>query len=1616
MGNNDNLANKITDESGLVSDKLNTEKEKDRKPVTNVLKEENVDYVKSINKLNIVDHVIGIFSRNKYTSDAEVSNDDISNDLGDISKSFKKAIKEDDKETIDRNSTEFLSTIANSTKNIATSTEEINKYQHTKADIFFKKSIELQYRSLALTSEQLAATKIANTTLKNQLEAIVKNTSLPEEGKATFKERMVKLFWSRLPEIINNDKLPFKFIKDQMVDVGSKKLFSGFQKSLHAVGSLRASKDGGVLNSLRNITTDNNRYINKLGDNVVTNTISEAIRGGDTSVFTRDGSHLDEDGGDRLKAAVNKSIVETIPELLSKIHNEVRGIRTGENVSEDTELVKDTNTGKFITRKKAIKNIKAELNANVSKNAEEYNKLIDILETGLDGERLDTKQRNVLIKSLQKSQILGNGLYYTNFTHKDILKHLDKKSSKILEPLLDNLNNNIEDRKYAERVIKQLATITDTPPNLDNLSINEKLDKGHTSLLTDAGVLKGGDFNKKKLTKNIDKVHALNKPKVGFSKGGYTGDGNPKEEAGVVHKSEYVVSKDMLGKIKEGKGLNVFKKIKDASKRIKTGIENKRLEKMDLSDLRAKFFDSKEFLSGEVNTFSEWMKNKHPHIKDDVLDEYKEKSISNVNKIKNSFKESMETPKEVRVENLKDRLNKAKENISSKSVNVEGKVEELREEFFGTKEYREGKVTDFKQWLEAQGMFVPNIEEKLTGSKDNIKNITETISKSVREKYDEYKDNLVKLTDEQEEAMKAQFFKSEEYLSGKVVDFKDWLSVQGFRPTYDTLEDKIVSITTKFNKAFKALDLKFLAGEGVKKFSEYLKNRKLKTLKPDENKAMMDEYLKDPGMIESNFKISYDSWLEVRGYKKPKDPIIKRILAKTRAWDKKIVKGSLKAGYKLGKFGANYVKDDLMFKYQMGVKPMMSLAKYAGDGVVSAMTGGKYSPLGIGQEKDVDKAHRTGKRSATTVVKGLLSKTRGIDKSAAKGEPVVKTAKAVKSVVKAPAKVINVATEIGKKALDTTGVTDNDLTKTSKDVERAHRLGKVKSNVTGKLNDKINTILKFIKKDIDKKDEIKKEQKPVKNTDTVKKINPFDRDGDGDRDGNWKERLEDKKKTPVKQKISSKIKEVAKDNKGGILGVLMAIYPFIKGIGKSLLGLPKKLLGGMTKMFSGLGSTISSAVGSVASGVKSVLSKGASLANKATGGLAGKAVAGVKSIGSKIMKKIPTGKVMSVLKSFKSVIIKKMGTKGATILSSKIAARAIPFAGAALLAYDAVKIGYYYFKEGMSLKSATSKQILGFDLFNKDEAPVDENGEPIKPDVSETKNKETAAETKGKPDTTKTNTEKAKLVPKKSDVRSAKNTPGENITFNGQRLFLTVEEAKKYHSIKDPFDGIDYLEEIANKQNSESNQDIKTNTKNVLNNTNVKKKQPANNPTYNRSKRSVGNETITFNGQQLKLNPDESKAYHSIKDPFKGIDYLEKIANKRNSIEQNSKPVSTTVPKQASTVSSNQTQTSTSVPKAKTISSISKDNSTIQHLKEQNKVANKSVNELEEIKTHAKESTDIQKKMASTLDKLLDVLSSKETVPQTTPVEQNNHKVIDSSTVPNPSIDISRKTHIRNAS
>ena len=246
------------------------------------------------------------------------------------------------------------------------------------------------------------------------------------------------------------------------------------------------------------------------------------------------------------------------------------------------------------------------------------------------------------------------------------------------------------------------------------------------------------------------------------------------------------------------------------------------------------------------------------------------------------------------------------------------------------------------------------------------------------------------------------------------------------------------------------------------------------------------------------------------------------------------------------------------------------------------------------------------------------------------------------------------------------------------------------------------------------------------------------------RAGNWRDRLAAFANKPKEEpkKTESKSKDKDKGSSSGLLGLLSGLFGKMGGLGSGILG----ALGLAGSAAMGAGKIIGGAMkgaGAIGKAGYNVLRHGIPAAWNLTKGIYNVSKGPAKFLGTvgaktastfgsifttganataAVLQKGPIGaikdKIISIGNSLKTQIVKKLGsTAGGRLvatLGGKLAARAVPVAGAALLAYDAYNI-YQDMQNGMELKNAVSKNLLGFDVFG-DDLPVDENGNPIKPD------------------------------------------------------------------------------------------------------------------------------------------------------------------------------------------------------------------------------------------------------------------------------------------------------------
>lgn len=631
-----------------------------------------------------------------------------------------------------------------------------------------------------------------------------------------------------------------------------------------------------------------------------------------------------------------------------------------------------------------------------------------------------------------------------------------------------------------------------------------------------------------------------------------------------------------------------------------------------------------------------------------------------------------------------------------------------------------------------------------------VKHFGRTIEES-KEKYEKYKD----LDDKTENILREMYFKSEAYLLGKARSFGDYVKTFGYSPRQaenNISKNIIVDGLTQMSKE-----------ERIKKEQEFKKSLldaiRLKKLSKEDDDALRFEFYNSPEYKAGAIK-DYDKWLKDKGFRSHySTPLIsiKSILRKTRAFDrmvfnnlvakpiKAIAKAPFKAAMGLGKAALNPVKTAKgLWNGTSTVgklfKAVSTPALYAADGIASTVGLGFYGVKDnkyIAKAKDAIKYRGMSeeeiaylKEQDTTVLDKGINKVRELNKGVI-GGTVRGIGKGLKGAAGLGFKGVKGVGKLGwgtVKAINPLGLADKAPTKA--EILKKYKDKKPnKTVIDGKVVDKQET----------------KPKEPAYN----------DKDGSGRRDGSWLDKLDEMKAAKEKAKNNTSPKQESKPEEkktsifdmlksavgilgtiGGVAGSMLtgilAIKPLLSLISGGVSGVISAVTGGfglLTKvpeLLSGMLTKISnipSAIGKFVSNSFSALKGiGTTVAETVTGavGKAKEVVGKVVESGKSLVAKVTPDSIKAFYNKIKDMIFKKLGKKAggkvALTLASKIASRAVPIAGLALLAYDAAMITKDMVENDTEFGSAVSKQLLGFDIFSDTEPALDEDGKPIQPD------------------------------------------------------------------------------------------------------------------------------------------------------------------------------------------------------------------------------------------------------------------------------------------------------------
>lgn len=1277
------------------------------------------------------------------------------------------------------------------TNKIVANLEAKNEFDRNYTINYYRKSIELKMKTMLISKELLETTKMGYDTFKTQFEAIIKNTSLPdliklrntEQTKEAFSQRvrenLVDMFFTaatplenmkqniikKAQEVVGNVSMGLNaglmgaetangvFGGDMSQYVSKSNLAGGqlgewVSNFASEVASRKLEDNDTIRDKLRKLkltlADPRDSFYELADDELEKNTLFSRMKarvlrglGGLAQTSENNMLRIRENAPDDITYfdyRTKNSIVKIIPMILSKIYGEVKSLRTGEDPS---GVYYDYTSGKLednIKIKDRFKNnIKAALSGVAGSN---LNTIIDMLDNDEEN-KLDDETKNNLKSALlgylaKDGSIspagLGKESFLKSLSEKDreaflsryeTLMDKSKKEIRILDNIKDSLygiktnipfvdklvndmykNGNIEEimkmgilnyddkegiytvnkDKYVgllddsiKELNKENTFNTQTSENIKNDGTEDSMSK----IFEDAKKQAYDDLNKKY---NLEARAKLSKRKFKKFKDKYNVDEkiDSLEETvnGTIDTLANTDYKDLASNITDADKRNkLTKRLKTIgkykSKRIykKLDIEGKLKVLEDNAEKLGEMTpeDIKDYIVGSYSSIEDFIKDKHKQK--ELLGSIIKKSTETLDKAKETelYRDAEKNINAfIKKHKLKERGNRVKNNILS-NINTLDEKYKVIEKTGALKTYIEDKYKDVLKNIPEEDK--KRILDEIVKGKDfslekldDLKSFTSSKLKSFGIGSDI--DNVNKLKPNEFKKVdfgNYQFKDTIKFRKLRNTKLKDLLSLDKVDPEvlyeeYKKSDEFIQGID--FLTYARNLGLKHINGTFIR-IPEDLRMNNIK------NNVMNYLERQSQGMFSKEKFGMFKGIKSIFGVEPGMTPmqILSKVLKKTRAWDRKIMFDIVPKA--MGK----------VFKFPF--KLMKGGAKAIYKGVFNRNTMNFARVLA-----GLDPVYPDGEKGSMSTLKDGLDKTRELDKKILKSTPGI-----LGKILKTPFDLFG----LGKKGI-----------------------GKGYNWFTGKE---------------DPKEKIKEAQQKVFG----------DEDGDGDIDGSWRDRRQEKPKD--KKDGDTPIINIPKDKKdNGILGLLASAFGFmlpilkkiysgisgtygvIKGLFTKLgpvAGILKKGLGKLTGLFSGLLGKLG--IGAGLAKLAEADMDDMHLKNKNIDIEKDKMKVDIDKNKPNIkVDKPDKNKIMAMLRSFKDKIVSKLGkiasVKVVGTLMSKIASRLVPFAGIALLAYDASMIAKLMISDGLSFRSAVSKHILGYDLFNDDEPILDEDGNPVKPD------------------------------------------------------------------------------------------------------------------------------------------------------------------------------------------------------------------------------------------------------------------------------------------------------------
>jgi predicted chitinase len=1261
---------------------------------------------------------------------------------------------------------------------IYTNLDKLRKFEFEITNSYYRRSLELQYKSLFTAKEQLEILKTGINTFKDQLDSIAKNTGLPEVVKIQTMEAVKRQAFEkagnyafdtffggnkgvggRIKDNFSNvtNNIKSKIIESLDMATETANQYGSFNDMANDMGSFGESKStmlGGfagdwvkgyagrkigakigsskkgkkAIYDFKNFMMNPEEYLNEQANkqdpnkkfggvkgniySTLASLTSENKKGNSLHNFSRE----DPDSATIYDVRTKDSIVKIIPGLLSKIHAEVKSIRMGTvtdpNLSpEKHEMFYDTDSSTFKTKDEFKTQFKTQLKNKIARNSGIYvNSFIDkLVDNGLT---LNAKNRQAISSALV-SYVLDTGNTAPDFllkSDRNLLTYIKGSGLQkaVKHAVMRSLVKGRDDYSYLEMMQSDLRGIKEHTPSMTSKMID--LHKsGLGDVVSDLGLtttdeVSGDSFiNRKGMTNLVSKLTGkLSAQDVN----------NSIEERKRFNKEAGIEEKKVEEK-------------KDKKSRLKTAEELLAKGKTNISDF---FTSNKDKASSALETAKGKVKNAFEYVGNLKPSDIKSMGKDKWEAIKNS--KEYRAHVEPALESITAKVNEVTSTIKNsgeyqtavtsldnliKDMEAQSEIVKQSDEYKSMmkaveKNLRKIKATGilYKRSAQYKTKVSPALdvlESEISKIKNTYKDIKENGIAGEKTKDIAGDEILDTLPPEDEDILRTMYFNSAEYINGTVKSFKDYARSYGVR-----IDDSNLSFKNRFSYARAAVDkYKNKAKDFVnEKYEEFKHNIKLKRIKGGQEEAERLAYYNSPeyqaGMVD-DFKV----WLKDKGMRTEpllRLPSLTDILKKTRKLDRMLVKAGFKGLGMAGKLGWSAAKLGMKGSGKL-LKAGVGGAALAADGVLSTLPFGGLGFMGVNDgapARGIKKGF--GFLKDTLGIKSKENKTLGFLQNLLR-----KTRGADETIVKeGPGAVKNV----GKGLFGAVGAIG----------KGAKALGKGSLGVLGSVFGMGG------KKNLSEE---------------------FDKDGSGHRDGDFDDRLhrfDKKEKDPAKP-----TQEPAKDKNSGIMGMLLAglgaIGGFAGKIWKSIKIVPDllKWMGkGIFSLPSMLGNFGKTAWAAIKTGTSAVVGAGKAVLNKIT----------------------PT-QVKAALSKLKGTIVKKLGKKASVgvlaKLAAKVAARAVPVAGLALLAYDAAMVAKEMIQNKMSFLGAVSKVVLGFDVTSGSDLANDD-GVIVKPDE-----KTPTAPDKPAPSSNTTDQDKNKKpAPEKqnngimSNIKSAMSTAGNYIS------------------------------------------------------------------------------------------------------------------------------------------------------------------------------------------------------------------------------------------------------------